>query len=72
MLEGVDIYKVYKPVACMFMKKLTQLQWFKYFANFVELNILRNSLECLHLIFVSSFSQLQYYKIKLFILVILN
>ena len=58
--EGVDIYKVCKPAACSFMKKLTHLQWFKHLANFVKVNILRNSLECLHMIFVSFFSQLQY------------
>ena len=37
------------------MKKLTPLQWLKYLANFVKVNILRNSQECLHLIFVSFF-----------------
>ena len=60
--ERVDIYKVCKPAACSFMKKVTYLQWFKYLANFVKVNILRNSLECLHMIFVSIFSQLQYAK----------
>ena len=35
------------------MKKLTHLQWFKYLANFLKVNIVRNSLECLHIIFVS-------------------
>ena len=53
--EGVDIYKVCKPAACSFMKKVTHLQWFKYFANFVKINILENSLECLHIIFLSFF-----------------
>ena len=53
--EGVDIYKVCKPAACSFMKKVTHLQWFKYFANFVKINILENSLECLHMIFLSFF-----------------
>ena len=54
--EGVDIYKVCKPTACTFMKKLTHLQWFKYLANCVKINILRSSLECLHMVFVSFFS----------------
>ena len=47
--EGVDIYKVCKPAVCSFMERITHLQWFKYFANFVKVNILRNSLECLHM-----------------------
>ena len=37
------------------MKKVTHLQWFKYLANFVKVNILRNSVECLHMIFVPVF-----------------
>ena len=37
------------------MKKLTPLQWLEYLANFVKLKILRNSLKCLHMIFVSVF-----------------
>ena len=53
--ERVDIYKVCKPAACRFMKNVTYWQWFKYLANFVKVNILRNSLECLHMIFVSFF-----------------
>ena len=50
------------------MKNLTHLQWFKYLANFVKVNILRNSLECLHIIFVSCFFSatiLQYKKLKI-------
>ena len=62
--ERVDIYKVCKPAACSFMKRVTHLQWFKYLANFVKVNILRNSLECLYMIFVSFFSQLQYCNIS--------
>ena len=34
--EGVDIYKISKPVEWSFMKKLTHLQWFKYLAYFVK------------------------------------
>ena len=34
---------------------VTHLQWFKYLANFVKVNIGGNSLECLHMIFVSFF-----------------
>ena len=66
-MKGVDIYKVCKPAACSFMKKVTHLQWFKYLANFVKVNILRNSLECLHMIFVSFFflaTILQYKQLK--------
>ena len=37
------------------MKKVTHLQWFKYLANFVKVNILRNFLECLHMTFVRLF-----------------
>ena len=49
------------------MKKVTHLQWFKYLANFVKVNILRNSLECLHMIFVIFFSAtiLQYKQLKI-------
>ena len=42
-----------------FMKKVTYLHRFKYLTNSVKVNISRNSLECLHMIFVSFFSQLQ-------------
>ena len=38
------------------MKKVTHLQWFKYLANLAKVNIVRNSLECRHMIFVSFFS----------------
>ena len=55
MREGVDIYKVYKPAACSFMKNGTHLQRFKYLANSVLVNILRNSLKCLYIVFVSFF-----------------
>ena len=58
--EGVDIYKVCKPAACSHMKKVIHLEWFRYLANFVKVNILTNSLECLHMVFVRLFSQLQY------------
>ena len=66
-VRGVDIYKVCKPAECTFMKKVTHLQWFKYLANFVKVNILRNSLECLHMIFVFFFSAtiLQYRQLNL-------
>ena len=37
------------------MKKLTHLQWFKDLINFVKGHILRNSLECLRIIFVIFF-----------------
>ena len=50
------------------MKNLTHLQWFKYLAKFVKVNILINSLECLHIIFVSCFFSatiLQYKKLKI-------
>ena len=50
------------------MKKLTHLQWFKHLANFVKVNILRNSLECLHMIFVSFFFSaaiLEYKQLKI-------
>ena len=50
------------------MKKLTPWQWLKYLANFVKVNILRNSQECLHLIFVSFFfsaTTLQYKQSKI-------
>ena len=68
MCEGVDFYKVCKPAACSFMKYLTHLQWFKCLANFVKINILRNSLECLHIIFRSFFFSatiLQYKQLKI-------
>ena len=72
MREGFDIYKVRKPAACSFMKKVNHLQWFKYLANFLKVNILKNSLECLHMIFVSFFfffsaATLQYEQLKIFI-----
>ena len=62
--EGIDIFK---PASCSFMKKITNLQWFKYLANFVKVNILRNSLECLHMIFVIFFSAtiLRYKQLKI-------
>ena len=63
-VRGVDIYKICKPAECSFMKKLTPLQLLKYLANFVKVNILRTSLECLHMIFVTFFYQLQYYNIN--------
>ena len=65
--EGIDIYKVFKPASCNFMKKITNLQWFKYLANFVKVNILRNSPECLHMIFVIFFSAtiLKYKQLKI-------
>ena len=50
------------------MKNLTHLQWFKYLAKYVKVNILINSLECLHIIFVSCFFSatiLQYKKLKI-------
>ena len=50
------------------MKCLTHLQWFKCLANFVKINILGNSLECLHIIFVSFFFSatiLQYKQLKI-------
>ena len=53
--EGFDNYKICKPATCSFMKKVTHLQWFKYLANFVKVNILRNSLKRLHMIFVICF-----------------
>ena len=31
--EGVDIYKICTPPACSFLKKVTQLQPFKYLSN---------------------------------------
>ena len=49
------------------MKKVTHLQQFKYLANAVKLNILRNSLECLRMAFVSFFfsaTTLQYKQLK--------
>ena len=49
MWEGFDIYKVCKPVAFSFMKKFSHLQWFKYLANFVKVNILGDSLEYPHM-----------------------
>ena len=53
--EGFDNYKICKPATCNFMKKVNHLQWFKYLANFVKVNILRNSLKRLHMIFVIYF-----------------
>ena len=50
------------------MKKVTHLQRFKYLANSVKVNILRNSLECLHMIFGSFFfsaTTLQYKQLKI-------
>ena len=35
------------------MKKVTHLQRFKYLAIAVKINLLRNSLECLDMVFVS-------------------
>ena len=49
------------------MKKVTHLQQFKYLANAGKLNILRNSLECLQMVFVSFFlsaTTLQYKQLK--------
>ena len=42
------------------MKKLTRVQWFKDLAILVKRRILRNSLGCLHMIFVIFLSELQY------------
>ena len=50
------------------MKKVTHLQRFKYLANSVKVNILRKSLECLHMIFGSFFfstTTLQYKQLKI-------
>ena len=50
------------------MKKVTHLQYFKYLASFVKVNILRNSLECLHMIFIFIFFSatiLQYKQLNL-------
>ena len=37
------------------MKEITHLQKFKYLANFLKVNILRDSMEYLHMIFVRFF-----------------
>ena len=67
MSEGVHIYKICKPAACSFIKKLTHLKRFKKdLAYFVEGHISRNTLECLHIIFIFfSATILQYKKLKI-------
>ena len=65
--RGLIFKKNCKPAACSFMKKVTHLQQFKYSANAGKLNILRNSLECLQMVFVSFFlsaTTLQYKQLK--------
>ena len=65
--EGVHICKIFKPAACSFMKKLAQLQKFKRFSLLCRRHILRNTLECLHMILVSFFFSatiLQYKQLK--------
>ena len=68
MREGSYIYKISKLAACSFMKKVTHLQRFKYLAIAVKLNILKNSLECLDMVFVKFFfsaTTLQYKQLKI-------
>ena len=35
-MRRVNIYKIFKPAASTFMKKLTYLQWFKDLVDFVK------------------------------------